>query len=115
MKRNDIVFSKKEQADGWILYGRIWRILPDGRLVVVCGGSHVSVYQPDELVLSDYKGTIRKGRYVRMDSLRVLKRWAAKYNPHFGTYWNAWGRRWTKKERKAALENLGNPNYELSI
>lgn len=108
MKRNDIVHSKKEEAGGWILYGRIWRTLSDGRHVVICGGSHVTVYREDELILSDYKGAFRRGRFVRMDSLKRLKKWAACYNPHFGSFRNAWGRRWTKSETKEALKTFGN-------
>lgn len=106
MKRNDIVHSKKEELDGWLLYGRVWRVLKDGRLVVVCGGGHVKVYAPDELVLSDYRGTMRRGRFVRMDSLRQLKKWAAYYNPHFGSYRHAWGGRWTKEETRLALARM---------
>ncbi|QDJ96259.1 hypothetical protein Xoosp13_72 [Xanthomonas phage Xoo-sp13] len=101
MKRNDIVFSKEEQQNGWILYGRVWKVLKDGRLVVVCGGSHVSIYNPDELVLSDYKGYFRRGRWVPMDSLKRLKLYASMFNPYF-----AKGKRWSKDKRKKALAAL---------
>lgn len=108
MKRNDIVFSKKEQeSGGWILYGRVWRVLKDGRLVVIDGGSHVRIYNPDELIHSDYKGCIRKGRFVRMDSLKRLKFFASTYNPYFSNVNGIWGR-WSKTERKEALALLEN-------
>ncbi len=107
MKRNDIVFSKKEEENGWILYGRIWKVLKDGRLVVICGCSHVTIYSPEELVLSEYKGCIRRGRFVRMDSLKRLKYFASKYNPYFSHKNGMWGK-WSKENRKEALKALEN-------
>lgn len=113
MKRNDIVHTKEEEKNGWILYGRIWKTLSDGRHVVICGGAHVKVLSEDELILSDYKGTVRRGRYVRMDSLKQLKKWANEYNPHFG---NGRGR-WSKKQTRRANEliNQGIQFYDDPI
>lgn len=106
MKRNDVV---KPLGENGFFYGRIWRVLKDGRLVVICSGKHVTVYKPEELEVTDYKGytSTFDGKYYPMYTLRQLKKIAAMYNPHFGPYWNAWGKRWTKEETKKALASVG--------
>jgi len=105
MKRNDVV---KPKGSNDFFYGRIWRTLEDGRLVVICCGKHVKVYKPEELeVTNDYKGYTYNGKFYRMTSLKRLKLYASHYNPHFGPHWNAWGKRWTKEETNAALKTLG--------
>lgn len=107
MKRNDVVIEV-----GGFFYGRVWRVLPDGQVVVICTGSHVKFGPKSNWEVSSYKGrNDMNGKWVPMTSLKSLKKQASIYNPHFGKYWNAWGKRWTKHDRKIAISLLGKRNW----
>lgn len=107
MKRNDVVMA----VDGYF-YGRVWRVLPDGQIVVICSGSHVTFGPPENWEVQDYKGRRSlTGKWIPMTSLRELKKQAAVYNPHFGPYWNAWGKRWSKADTIRANSLLGIQNW----
>ena len=105
LRRNDIVIPKNPitgETDGF--YGRVWRRVDDNHVQVVSDSGHVLIYNDDSLIQSnDYKGMFtRKGKFIRMTSLRALKKHCSEYNPHFGG-WGVWGRKWTKEQRRKAL------------
>lgn len=81
LKRNDVVMPVE---GSWRFYGRINRILPDGRYEVIDCGKYITAYHGHELeVHNDYKGrwtTWGKRQWVRMPSLRKLKQITAWYN-----------------------------------
>jgi|APDee1175537692_1029409.scaffolds.fasta_scaffold05173_2 hypothetical protein len=104
-KHNDIVIPKDKSRGFWP--GRVWRRIDDNHVVVVDCGRYVTIYNEDDIVLANYNGRWLWGRgpdnekgkkpvWSYFTSMRMLKKRAAKYNPHFGG-------RWTKVERQNAL------------
>lgn len=108
-KRHDIVIpvGKNGTPDG--SYGRVWRRIDATHVQVVGSSRHVVIYNESELMLAnDYKGYHQYGsdrptKIIALPSLRLLKKDAAYYNAHFGSYHGFRGHRWTKAERKEAL------------
>lgn len=122
LRRNDIVMER-DAGGHWSPYGRVWRRHDNDHVEVIDCTKHVTVYHEDELALvEDYKGfwtpsrtvydrgpdgqtlyhtgRMTEPRFIRMASLRQLKRKASRYQPHFG------GRRqYSRKDRAEALAN----------
>lgn len=120
LRRNDIVMERI--SDGhWSPFGRVWRRIDDTHVEVIDCMKHVTVYADDDLVLrNDYQGyhafgklvydTLpngerdwdsqrrEQGRFIRMSTLRQLKRRASTYQPHFGG-----DSQWSREDRARAL------------
>jgi hypothetical protein len=54
VKRNDVVYSKHDTM--YAAYGRVNRILPDGRVETIDSGQYIRVQEASDLVVVDYKG-----------------------------------------------------------
>jgi len=122
LRRNDVVMEREKDGH-WSPYGRVWRRHDDDHVEVIDCTKHVTLYHEDELVLVlgysgfwtmgsmeydrlpngeiDYMtGRRVKQRFVRMATLRRLKRMATRYQPHFGG-----SSQYTRAERAEALAN----------
>lgn len=73
IKRNSIVLIGS-------FYGRVIKKLPENRFLVLCCGLHFHSVGSD-YPESDYKGYIdTRGKFVKMTSIRTLKKLAARYH-----------------------------------
>lgn len=78
IRRNSIVLPKDGSR---VFYGRVIRSLPNNEFLWLDSGLYFHVSHRDDLVLSDYRGyRDHKGHFIRMISLRNLKRMARKYH-----------------------------------
>lgn len=113
LRRNDVVF---ERGVDWIMYGRVWRRIDSEHVQVIDCGLYIRIYKDIDLELTDYKGKWAWQRHpgnsdgkmplwVRMTSLRELKKQARMYHAHFGGHRFPSGKRWSKAQRKTALED----------
>lgn len=103
LRHNDIVLAQRD--GGWKMFGRVWRRIDTEHVQVIDDGLYIRILKDSELTLrNDYKGFVNhEGRFVRMTTLRKLKKNARVYNPHFGGKSWMTGKRWTKAQRAKAL------------
>lgn len=81
MKRNTIVSRKKDT--GFILFGRVSRVFPDGNIEVIDCGKMITVGPPSDFNVEDYKGKpdyFKPNVFHYMPSLRKLKQMATRYD-----------------------------------
>ena len=85
VKVNDIIANKQDTC--FASYGRVSRIFNDGRVETIDCGKYIRVCYPDDLeIYNDYTGYWSRSRpeqyplFIRMPSLRRLKRMAAHYD-----------------------------------
>lgn len=77
VRRNTIVKHKEGT-----FYGRVIRVLEDGKVLWLCCGLHFRIDSVDDLDIGGYKGynNYRTGRFIHMTSLRWLKIRAKAYH-----------------------------------
>lgn len=118
LRRNDIVNPIARARNGGAMMGRVWRRVDDHHVVVLDVGSNVTLYHEDELILcNDYKDVYKfchqpgnpygnPVRFIRMTSLKQLKKLCQNYSPIFGGSSDRHQKRWTEEERMKALRDL---------
>ncbi len=85
IRRNSIVKHKHPDKS---FYGRVIRVLDEGKVFWICCGLHFHITHVENLIETDYKGYVRenifdrkaKPRFVPMTTLRNLKRRAKQYH-----------------------------------
>lgn len=82
IRRNTVVIHKKGT-----FYGRVIRVLPDGKIFWLCTGLHFHITDPANLEIPDYKGYPYERwdckptkRFVHMTTLKMLKKRACRYH-----------------------------------
>jgi hypothetical protein len=88
VRRNDVVYNKNDEF--YSFYGRVSRILPDGRVETIDCGKYIRVQDQNDLVVVNYTGKYdeffspAKKKYVKiwrpMPTLRQLKQMASCYD-----------------------------------
>lgn len=84
IRRNTVVIHK---TGGF--YGRVIRVLPDGKIFWLCVGLHFHINAPENLIVNGYRGTYveetpwRPGYFDPMTTLRNLKRLARRYHHEY--------------------------------
>lgn len=77
IRRNTVVRHKEGT-----FYGRVIRILPNGKAFWLCCGYHFHITPVDDLEVTGYKGitSFYTGRFDHMTSLRNLKKRASRFH-----------------------------------
>lgn len=84
IRRNTVVVHKKGS-----FYGRVIRMLSDGRVFWLCSGYHFHITKPEDLEATGYKGRwidkwdFSGKRWSHMTTLRRLKKRATRYHDQY--------------------------------